>query len=164
MDELNITKSTSFAMPSEFDAKNTSTAAWEWASYTSSAITVLLLLVVVGMRKRIRLAIAIIKEAGAAMGAMPGLLALPVLVLLAVLALLVYWIYALSYVATIDKLSWADAGVTVGETVTSACAADPALHARCLAPTAAATVAANSSADGRHHRHLAPQSPWATPR
>eukprot|EP00002_Diphylleia_rotans_P014563 TRINITY_DN283_c0_g1_i11.p1 TRINITY_DN283_c0_g1~~TRINITY_DN283_c0_g1_i11.p1 ORF type:complete len:642 (-),score=116.12 TRINITY_DN283_c0_g1_i11:700-2625(-) len=72
--------------------------------YAAIAITVLdiaLIVILIFMRKRIQIAIGIIKEASKALASMPTIIFFPVVPFAMLLVLLIYWIYVALYLVTI---------------------------------------------------------------
>jgi hypothetical protein len=69
-------------------------------SYGLIGIDVLLILAVLFLRKRIQLAVGIIKEAGKAMAAMPSIVAFPVVIFILLLVFWVYWIVVTAFLGS----------------------------------------------------------------
>lgn len=69
-------------------------------SYILIGIDVLLILAVAFLRKRIQLAIGVIKESGKAMAAMPSIVAFPVVIFIMLLVFWVYWTVVMAFLGS----------------------------------------------------------------
>lgn len=78
-------------------------------------ITVAYLVAVLALSKRIRQAIALIKEASGALSRMPGLIALPVPIVLVVTGVAAYWVVIAAYVASSESISGSDIAKSASE-------------------------------------------------
>lgn len=113
---------------------------WEAAAYVLAVVTLLVLLVVIAYRKRIELAVALLKEASIAIRSMPGLMLVPLVSAVAVLMLTAYWLGISAYVYTVSNDGLAAAVTSVSEL-----AAGSAL-ANSLCGVANSSMALNASA------------------
>eukprot|EP00002_Diphylleia_rotans_P025469 TRINITY_DN5038_c0_g1_i3.p1 TRINITY_DN5038_c0_g1~~TRINITY_DN5038_c0_g1_i3.p1 ORF type:complete len:565 (+),score=95.56 TRINITY_DN5038_c0_g1_i3:86-1780(+) len=73
-----------------------------YAAIAISVIDVILVVILIFMRKRIQIAIGVIKEASKAMAAMPAIIFFPFVPFVMLLMLLTYWVYVALYLATIE--------------------------------------------------------------
>jgi hypothetical protein len=69
-------------------------------SYILIAVDVILILTVAFLRKRIRLAIGIIKESGKAMAAMPSIVLFPVVIFIMLIVFWVYWLVVTGFLGS----------------------------------------------------------------
>ncbi|BFY99685.1 hypothetical protein BsWGS_02725 [Bradybaena similaris] len=96
---------------------------YAFMSFSGSAtgLTVVLLLVVLALRKRIALAVFLLREAGSCVSAMPMLLIQPLWTFILLLMFFVYWVTVLAFLCTAETPSVTEVGFVVfkeHETVT----------------------------------------------
>jgi len=85
-------------------ADGNSQKAYEIAGWIMSAFTIILLLLIVTLFNRIRIAIAILKEASKAVGAMPQLLGFPLATVTLTIGINVYWLVTSLYISSASEL------------------------------------------------------------
>jgi choline transporter-like protein 2/4/5 len=78
---------------------------WSYVAYIMTAISILVFLLIVAMRKRIKLAIAIMKEASNAVKTMPLIVLFPFTTVALVVVLCLYWIIIAAYIASAGEES-----------------------------------------------------------
>lgn len=87
-------------------------------AYLGWVITGVLFLLILAMRQRIRIAVAIFKEASRCIQAMPTLIAWPIIPALGSLIMMIYWMYIAIYLLSSDTITADDVTSTVNTAVT----------------------------------------------
>ena len=90
------------------------------ASYFLWALTFIILALILAMKKRIKIAIAIIREASRCLRMMPLLILWPVIPAIAVMLLGLYWMTIAAYILSADEISFSDVAATVNDAASSA--------------------------------------------
>ncbi|GIY40639.1 choline transporter-like protein 4 [Caerostris darwini] len=84
---------------------------WLWFAIISGVVFAILFLIILFLRKRIRIAIALIKQASRAVGSMPSTLMFPIFPYLLMLIFFIFWTAVALYIASSGKASFVLADV-----------------------------------------------------
>mmetsp|Transcript_2639 Transcript_2639/g.9149 ORF Transcript_2639/g.9149 Transcript_2639/m.9149 type:complete len:816 (-) Transcript_2639:260-2707(-) len=103
--------------PAELSAATTGdqSTRWKWFAYISTAVTVIVVVLVVFWYKKIKIAVAVIKEASDAVRKMPLMLLLPIVSTIFILILVLYFLIIASYISSGAELTTADVAAAANE-------------------------------------------------
>ncbi len=88
-----------------------------WIAYALAIITVVYIVIIIFMRKSIKTAVAVIKEATKAVAHMPLIMAFPLSTLVAVLAMFGFWAWTFGNIYTMGSVTLGDVVNTASDTV-----------------------------------------------
>ncbi|XP_055925450.1 choline transporter-like protein 2 isoform X1 [Argiope bruennichi] len=98
---------------------------WLWFAIISGIVFAILFLIVVFLRKRIFIAIALIKQASKAVGNMPSTLIFPIFPYILMLAFFIFWAAVALYIASSGKASFVVADAPAGSNVKNGSTCNP---------------------------------------
>jgi len=102
--------------PPELDAADSNVRSrWKYFAFFMTAVTVIIFLLVIVLRKKIRRAVAMIKEAAKSVKAMPMLMLFPFCSVVLMFALMVYWVIIAGYIYSNGDLSISDVTMTAAQ-------------------------------------------------
>lgn len=98
------TSSSGYELPARLKPAESTSAYWAAFAYFMTFFTVAIIASAVALRDKLRIAIAVLKEASTAVQAMPLIVFFPMFATLAIIVLVIYFVYVATLVSSADSI------------------------------------------------------------